>query len=108
MGSNVVELEGMVKRDAEAGVTEKGGKVLDFALEVWNDDMTRYSIIDCRVTDHCEAMEQLEGFVSEGETLRVVGHLERRTSTERNRLAGALIEAKVTKTFVMVDEIEED
>ena len=104
MESNEVRLRGTVKRDAVAA-EGRGNKVLDFALEVWNESSKRKDVFDCRMTSLSDAMDELEGFVSEGEELEVVGHLEKMTNTERQRVAGVWMEVRHTGVVVYVDEI---
>ena len=99
--ANIVQLSGTVKRDAEASASN-GCEVLDFALDVVNAK-GRHDIFDCRITSMSDAYEQLEGFVNEGEHIEVVGHLEKVTRTERQRLAGAMVEVRSTSTVVYVD-----
>lgn len=98
---NVVRLSGAVKRDAVASASN-GCDILDFAIEVVNSKGRR-DIFDCRMTSQSAAYEQLEGFVNEGEHIEVVGHLEKVTRTERQRLAGAMVEVRSTSTVVYVD-----
>lgn len=102
MDDNYVEMSGTVKRDARGG---KG--VLDFALEIFDKDI-RSVIVDCRTTSHSIAYEQLGGEVKEGQQLSVAGHLERRTSTEAQRIAGVSVSVRQTSTIVFVDEVLED
>lgn len=104
MEQNLVFLTGTVKRDAE-GVKTGTNSVLDFAVTVFNG--SRYDIYDCRTTSASEAYQQLEGFVSEGEEISVVGHLEKMTSTDSSRIAGVMVEVKRTNTIVYVDQIQE-
>ena len=99
MDNNYVHLIGTVKRDAT-----EGDGILDFAVEVPNERGVR-NIFDCRMTKRSNAWEQLEGFVNEGEPIEIVGHLEKRTSTESARLAGAFVEVRATKLFVYVDNV---
>lgn len=99
MDNNSVHLIGTVKRDAT-----EGDGVLDFAIEVPNERGT-LNIFDCRMTKRSDAWEQLEGFVNEGEPIEIVGHLEKRTSTENARLSGAWVEVRATKLFVYVDNV---
>jgi len=108
MTFNEVRLTGTVKRSAEAGTTKDGGQVLDFALEVYNADADRMDIFDCRLTGQSDAMDKLGGYVEAGETIGVIGHLERRTSTANARLAGSWVEVRTTSVCVYVDDIEED
>lgn len=104
MEQNLVFLTGTVKRDAEAAKTGTNS-VLDFAIAVFNG--SRYDIYDCRTTSASEAYQQLEGFVSEGEELSIVGHLEKMTSTDSSRIAGVVVEVKRTNVVVYVDQIQE-
>lgn len=94
---NRVHLGGTVKRAAESG-----SGVLDFALEVINEKGRR-DIFDCRTTAQAEAFGSLEGFVNEGEELEIMGHLEKRTFTEQQRVAGVMVEVRHTATIVFVD-----
>lgn len=106
MGDNVVRLRGHVKRSVECA-TERGTRILDFAIEVWSDKNNRLDVFDCRTTDGSNAMEELEGFVTEGELLEVEGHLEKSTSSERQRMAGVMVEVRHTSIVVYVDEVIE-
>jgi len=108
MENNSVHLIGIVKRGAKAGNNGKGGQVLDFALQVTDPNTGRYDIFDCRLTEISDAMEQLEGFVEEGEQLEIMGHLVKRTSTESQRIAGVWIDVRSTATVVYVDSIVEE
>lgn len=101
MDNNSVHLIGTVKRNAEAG-----SGVLDFAVEVVNE-RGRLDIFDCRMTSQSEAYEQLEGFVNEGEPIEIVGHLEKRTQSEGQRIAGVWVEVRHTATLIYVDHIIE-
>lgn len=103
MDNNEVRLSGTVKRDARAG-NSGSNEVLDFAVEVMNE-RGRYDIYDCRLTSQSAAYEQLEGFVSAGEPIEVIGHLAKRTTTESNRVAGILVEIKSTNVFIYVDSV---
>ena len=103
METNIVFLTGTVKRDA-VGANAGGNSVLDFALSVFNGN--RYDIYDCRTTSASDAYRQLEGFVSEGEELSVVGHLEKMTYTGSNKIVGVSVEVKRTNTIVYVDSIQ--
>lgn len=107
MNNNYVRLVGTVKRDAEAQDMGNGVKALYFALEV--ESITgRLEIFDCKMTDQSPAYEQLEGFVSAGEPLTVIGHLEKRTYTNSERLSGAMVEVRNTTIRVYVDYAEEN
>lgn len=108
MDNNEVRLHGTVKRNAEC-VTERGSRILDFALEVWSDKNSRLDVFDCRTTDGSAAMEELEGFVTEGEELEVEGHLEKSTKSERQRMAGGvMVEVRNTSIVVYVDDVIEE
>lgn len=98
---NQVIISGTVKRDANAS-----NGFLDFALVVPGEK--RADVFDCWTSDRTDAYRELEGFVSEGEELTVIGHLCKRTWTAQDRLAGDLVEVKATKTIVFVDNIGED
>lgn len=104
--ANIVQLSGTVKRDAEASASN-GCEVLDFALDVVNAK-GRHDIFDCRITSMSDAYEQLEGFVNEGESMEVIGHLEKLTRTDRQRMAGSMVEVRSTSTVVYVDNIIEE
>ena len=106
MENNEVRLHGTVKRNAEAG-EYRGGKILDFALAVWNDANQRHDVFDCRLTSMSAAYEQLEGFVNEGEEIELVGHLQKSSYTGRERVAGVMIEVRPTEGVVYVDAIIE-
>lgn len=97
--NNYVHLIGTVKRDAR-----EGSNVLDFAIEVPNE-RGRRNIFDCRLTSMSPAWQDLEGFVNEGEQIEVIGHLEKRTSTESQRIAGVMVDVRSTSTFIYVDEV---
>ena len=105
MENNSVHMLGTVKRDATAMENGKGGHTLDFALQVTNPVNGRFDIFDCRLTDYSAAMADLEGFVTEGEELEIMGHLEKRTATEGCRLSGAWVEVRNTSTIIYVDAI---
>lgn len=97
--NNFVHIVGTVKRDAT-----EGDGVLDFAIEVPNERGT-LNIFDCRITRRSEGWVQLEGFVNEGEPIEVIGHLEKRTTTEGARVNGVWIEVRNTQTLVFVDNV---
>lgn len=99
MENNTVHLSGTVKRDAF-----EGDGVLDFAIEVVGERGT-VNIFDCRLTKRSDAWEQLEGFVNAGEPIEVIGHLEKRTTTESARVSGVWVEVKATRIFVYVDNV---
>lgn len=97
--NNFVHLVGTVKRDAM-----QGDGVMDFAIEVPNHKGT-LQIFDCRLTRRSDAWDELEGFVNEGEPIEVVGHLERRTTTDGARLNGVWIDVRNTQTIIYVDKV---
>lgn len=97
--NNSVHLMGTVKRDAKAA-----NGVMDFALEVVGDK-GRLNIFDCRLTAQSDAWPDLEGFVDEGEQMEVMGHLEKRTYSEQQRVAGVLVDIRNTLTIVYVDNV---
>lgn len=105
MENNSVHLVGTVKRDATAADTGNGGQVLDFALMVTNPTNGRFDIFDCRLTSYSAAMDQLEGFVTEGERLELVGRLEKQTRTEDQRIAGVWVQVRTTQIVVYVESI---
>lgn len=98
---NQIIMSGTVKRDATAN-----NGFLDFALMVPGEK--RSDVFDCWTSDRSEAYRELEGFVSEGEELTIIGHLCKRTWTEQDRLAGDLVEVRATKTIIFVDSIGEE
>lgn len=102
---NEIRLSGTVKRDATSSEADNGTKILDFAVEVAGDG-GRFDIFDCRLTDRSEAFAKLEGFVEMGEEIELVGHLEKRTDTNKERISGAMVEVKVTKVIIYVDDVE--
>lgn len=99
MDNNYVHLVGRVKRDAT-----QGDGVMDFAVEVPNQKGTM-QIFDCRLTRRSDAWEKLEGFVNEGEPIDIVGHLEKRTTTDGVRVCGVWVEVRNTATFIYVDDV---
>ena len=98
---NQIIMSGTVKRDATAN-----NGFLDFALMVPGEK--RSDVFDCWTSDRSEAYRELEGFVSEGEELTIIGHLCKRTWTEQDMLAGDLVEVRATKTIIFVDSIGEE
>ena len=103
MDSNFGHLLGTVKRDAKAG-RSGSTSVLDFAVEVVNE-RGKLDIFDCRLTDQSEAYAELDGFVSEGEEIEVIGHLEKRTVTDGVRVAGVWVDVRSTQTCIYVDNV---
>ena len=99
MDNNYVHLCGTVKRDAS-----QGEGVMDFAIEVPNERGT-LQIFDCRLTQRSEAWSVLDGYVNEGEPIEIVGHLEKRTTTDGVRVSGVWVEVRNTATFIYVDHV---
>ena len=97
--NNYVHLIGTVKRDAA-----QGDGVMDFAVEVPNHKGT-LQIFDCRLTQRSDAWEKLEGFVNEGEPIEIVGHLEKRTTTDGIRVSGVWVEVRNTVNVIYVDDV---
>lgn len=106
MDNNEVRLRGTVKRDATAAHS-RGAHILDFALSVWSEENSRHDVYDCRMTGESAAYDVLEGFVNEGEELEVLGHLQKTSYTDRQRVAGVMIEVRHTEVVVYVDAIIE-
>lgn len=98
---NRVHLQGYVKRDA----SEADGNLF-FAIETINEKGRR-DIFDCRLSPQSDAWEQLEGFVTEGEEIELIGHLEKSTASESRRMAGVMVEIRQTQTVIYVDHIIE-
>lgn len=99
MDNNFVHLIGTVKRDAT-----QGDGVMDFAIEVPNHKGT-LQIFDCRITHRSDAWDELDGFVNEGEPIEVMGHLEKRTTTDGMRINGVWIDVRNTQIIVYVDKV---
>lgn len=99
MDNNFVHLIGTVKRDAA-----QGDGVMDFAVEVPNHNGT-LNIFDCRLTKRSDAWDELEGFVNGGEPIEIMGHLEKRTTTDGMRVNGVWVDIRNTQTFVYVDSV---
>lgn len=99
MDNNYVHLIGTVKRDAT-----QGDGVMDFAIEVPDYKGTLY-IYDCRLTNRSDAWDELEGFVNEGEPIEIIGHLEKRTTTDGVRVCGVWLDVRNTTTFIYVDKV---
>lgn len=97
--NNFVRMVGTVKRDAS-----EGEGVLDFAIEVPNERGTK-NIFDCRTTRRSDAWQALEGFVNEGETIEIIGHLEKRTCSEGVRVAGVWVDVRTTNVIIYVDNV---
>jgi hypothetical protein len=99
MDNNSVHIIGTVKRDAT-----QGDGVMDFAVEVPNHKGTM-QIFDCRLTQRSDAWDELEGFVEEGEPIEVIGHLEKRTTTDGTRINGVWVDVRNTQTIIYVDNV---
>lgn len=99
MDNNFVHLIGTVKRDAT-----QGDGVMDFAIEVPNERGT-LQIFDCRLTQRSDAWDELEGFVNEGEPIEIIGHLEKRTTTDGTRVSGVWVEVRNTIVIIYVDKV---
>lgn len=88
---NSVHIEGVIKRDAQQKELRNGVRVMDFCLAVvdpLNESMSTY--IDCFAAT--DAVDELDGYVEEGERLAVDGFLTFRTMTDhRGRRKSALI-----------------
>ena len=79
---NSVHIEGSVKRDASMVEVRPGIKVMDFCLVVDDPMAEGLSVyVDCYAPT--DAVNMLDGFVSEGERLGVDGALTFRTVTDR-------------------------
>lgn len=104
---NVVHLQGRVKRRAEA-VQEKDGKVLDFGLEVWAPESDRWEVIDCRCTNRDGLIDDLDGYVEEGEELYLEGRLQKRTRMSDEKLANVYLKVRMSDVIVFVDRIMEE
>lgn len=99
MGNNFVHLIGTVKRDAT-----QGDGVMDFAIEVPNHKGTM-QIFDCRLTQRSDAWDELEGFVNEGEPIEILGHLEKRTTTDGARVNGVWVDVRNTAIVIYVEKV---
>lgn len=78
---NRVHIEGVVKRDAEASSPRPGVRVMNFTLSVQdpiNDGMLTY--VDCFAAT--DIVDQMDGYVEEGETMAIDGFLTFRTITD--------------------------
>lgn len=99
MENNYVHLIGTVKRDAV-----QGDGVIDFSVNVPNHKGTM-QIFDCRTTQRSDAWDKLEGFVNEGEPIEIIGHLEKRTTTDGMRISGVWVEVRNTTNVIYVDDV---
>lgn len=81
---NYVRIVGTVKRSVEAREIRSGLSALDLTLVVDGVGGERPTFVDCVVYDQQIVREQLEGFVEEGETYMVEGHLTFRSFTQSN------------------------
>ena len=89
--TNEVRLVGTVKRDSEATELRNGVRVMDFCLVVPDAVYDHASVyVDCFAATDC--VNQLDGFVTEGEALEVEGHLTFRTMTDhKGRKKSAMV-----------------
>jgi len=99
MGNNFVHIEGTVKRSAAANDPRPNVRVMGFCLAVpdpMNDGLEVY--VDCFAAT--DAVNMLDGFVTEGERLAVNASLTFRTMTDhRGRRKSTLM--------VYVNDVEE-
>ena len=100
---NNVQISGRVKRDAKAVHVRDDCSVMDFSIEVETNG--KKEIYDCRTTSASAAMEQLNGELFEGEEIEIEGHLQRRTWTDRARVAGSFVEVRNTNVIIFVDKV---
>lgn len=98
MNDNFVHIVGEVKHDSEAVTVRQGLRMMDFCLVVKDFATGKDVFVDCFASD--EVVESLEGFVSEGETLEVTGHLTYRTVTTKygNR---------ISRLYVFAEEVND-
>lgn len=104
---NLVRLVGNIKRDEQAVELPDGTKILDFAVAVQGQD-GRWDVFDCRATNRDGVVDALDGYVQEGEEIAIEGRLEKRTSTDEQRVAGSLVRVKNTQVRVYVTGLLED
>ena len=99
MSNNSVHIEGIVKRDCEASHPRPNISVMSFCLAVPDPATEGADVyVDCFAAT--DAVEQLDGFVTKGESLAVDGRLSFRTMTDyKGRTKSALV--------VYVDNVEE-
>lgn len=98
MTDNFVHIQGTVKHDSEAVVVRQGLSMMDFCLVVKDFATGRDVFVDCFASD--EVVDSLEGFVSEGETLEVTGHLTYRTITNKYGV-------KASRLYVFAEEVND-
>ncbi len=79
---NFVHIVGVCKRDADATQLRAGLQVLNFSLVVPDPFSDRDVYIDCVAMG--DAVDALEGFVTGGELLCVIGRLTFRSWTDAN------------------------
>ena len=96
---NFVHIVGTCKRDAEATYVRSGLQVLNFSLVVPDQFSDRDVYIDCVAFG--DAVEALEGFVTGGETLRVIGRLTFRSWTDAT---GMQRNGKVVYVYEVYDQ----
>lgn len=98
MGENFVHIEGIIKRDCEAVSPRPNVSVMSFCLKVPDPTNDGDVYVDCFAAT--DAVEMLDGFVSEGERLAVDGQLTFRTMTDHKG-------RKKSSIVVYVDNVEE-
>lgn len=94
---NFVHMRGTVKRDAEARRVREGLRIMDFTLVVGETPETRGTYIDCEA--YGPVVDQVDGFVEEGELVTAEGHFGFRTWTDADGI-------RRSGRVVIVDEIE--
>ena len=99
MPSNYVHIVGRCMRSADANKIREGLSALNFSLAVPDFGNDRDVFVDCIA--YGEAVEDLEGFVSEGETLHIEGHLSFRSFTDTRGF-------RRTGRVVIVDKVHDE
>ena len=83
MQDNQVYIRGTVKRDAEGVATPSGGKMMNFCLAI-PDAFNRKTMVYVDCVAMAEIVDEIEGFLTEGEEVTVGGSLTFRTVTKEN------------------------
>lgn len=96
--ANYVSIIGPVKRDARAERMRAGVVIMGFTLTVNGNNGEPPAYIDCFASN--EVVDQLEGYVTEGEVLEVHGYLSFRTMTDHKGVHRS-------RLMVIVDEVYE-
>ena len=100
-GGNEVHIIGTVKRTERAA--KKGNvSVMKFCLVVKEPVTNRNVMVDCFAPD--DMVNELGGFVDEGERLEVYGHLSFRTNTDRLGNTRSVLTVYVTDVYEMDEE----